>query len=378
MSSPADTAFTALRACVAREDIEAVVAVLKSGAVGAGREVERFETALGRALGAPHATVVASTTAAFQLAFQALGVGPGRVVWMAASAPFAAAAAVQGCGGELVFLDVERAGGNLDVRACEERLAAGEVPHVLLASHAAGLPCDLEWLLGLKRRHDFTLLEDASEALGARLRVAGRRLRAGEHPEVEASVFSFDVGAPVTTGRGAAVTTHDAARAERLRRLRGPGADGAATRELGHDCALSDLLAALGASQLEKLSELVGARREQALRYLAELRGFALPQSFAQADKEHAWHAFWIECAPEERAALQAHLAERHVRTELPRAPLTSEAWFQGRGSARPCPNAEARVRGALGLPLGPSLSHADQGRVIAALAEWRALREAA
>lgn len=372
------------RPCATQGDVDAVAALLRGGELGTGRCTQRFEAAFGRAVGAPHAAAVATPSAAFQLACQVLGVGPGREVWWPANAPLAAAVAVQACGGTVEFLEVERTSGNLDLRALEERLARGPGPHVLGLVHHAGLPCDLEWLLALKRRHDFALIEDATEALGARQRIGGRWVRVGEQPEVEATVFSFDVGALVTTGRGGAVSTHEAERAVRLRQLRtlagggGEGSLGRPVRELGSDCALGDLAAALGASQLESMAERASACREIALRYAEELGSLGLTGSSSPAVKEPAWSRFLIQCEPGERDALCAFLTERRIEAETLPAPLTALPWFLARARATPCPNAAARARTFLALPIHAALSHAEQGRVIAALAQWKAARRAA
>jgi dTDP-4-amino-4,6-dideoxygalactose transaminase len=293
---------------------------------------------------------------------------------MAAQAPFDAAAAAHACGASVELIDVERATGTLDVGQLEQRLASGAPPHVVVASHADGVPSDLERLLALRRRFDFQLLEDASESLGARVRVERRWFRAGEHPEVHATVFAFEPGAAVASERAGAVATHHAALAARLTTLAGP-ADGAA-RELGLDCALGDLAAALGARRLASLPERLAARRELASRYFGALPGFGLPA--VAGSKEPAWRRFAITCERGERDAVRVHLQERRLAVALPRRPLSLEPWLQARSTIEPCPVAETRARTQLVLPIHAQLSHAEQGRLIAALAEWTRARRAA
>jgi dTDP-4-amino-4,6-dideoxygalactose transaminase len=319
-------------------------------------------------------------------------------VLTSANVPLAVASAAQLCGGGVEFLDVDAHTGNLDVRRLEERLEHGPPPYVVTASHFAGLPCDMEWLLALKRRHDFLLVEEASHALGARYRVDGRWYHVGEHPEIDATVLAFGTAEHLTTGEGGALLVHDAALAARLRRVRAGGTDpetglqpfdGAPAHEkhrpawfqpmteLGFHCRMSDMQAALGASQLKKLPDFLAARREIALRYLAELRVFGLPHPGGlgeSADREHAWSLFVIRGAPDERDELLAFLRQRGVQAEVHHYPLPLEPWFRSRARENPCPNAIAHARSALSLPLYPSLSDEDQGRVIAALAEWSRL----
>jgi dTDP-4-amino-4,6-dideoxygalactose transaminase len=275
---------------------------------------------------------------------------------------------------------------------------------VVTAVHFAGLPCDMEWLLALKRRHDFLLVEDAAHALGARYKVEGQWYRVGEHPDVDATILSFHPVKHVTTGEGGAVLVHDAERAARLRRLRSHGMDpdsallpfsgepdGPAQKppwfnpmlELGFNYRLSDIQAALGTSQLKKLPDFLEARREIALRYLAELRDYVLPVGIGErADREHAWHLFVIHCEPGERDELMLYLRQEGIHTQVHYYPVPLQPWFRGRassqGSAGIFPRAIAHARTALSLPIFPSLSEEDQARVITALGEWKRARAVA
>jgi dTDP-4-amino-4,6-dideoxygalactose transaminase len=385
------------RQYVDQDDVDAVAAVLLGDSLTQGPAVPRFEAGLVQATGAPHAVAVANGTCALHLAYHVLGVGPGRDVLTTANTFLATATAAQMCGGEAEFVDVDPRTGNLDVRLLEERLARGSVPHVVTAVHFAGLPCDMEWLIALKRRHDFLLVEDAAHALGARYRVEGAWYRPGEHPEVDATVLSFHPVKHVTTGEGGAVLVHDAERAKRLRRLRSHGVDpdgaldlapylrmtagefqpdGRQTPfkpqiELGFNYRLSDVQAALGTSQLAKLPDFLAARREVALRYLAELRGYGLPHPGgldAGADREHAWHLFVIRCEPGERDELMRSLRQLGIHTQVHYYPVPLQPWFRERAVGGPFPHAIEHARTALSLPIYPALSEEDQARVIAAL----------
>ena len=392
------------RQYVDQDDVDAVAEVLLGAPLTQGPAVARFEAGLVQATGAPHAVAVANGTCALHLAYHALGVGPGRGVLTSANTFLATATAAQMCGAPVEFLDIDARTGNLDPRALEERLAHGPTPHVVTAVHFAGLPCDMEWLIALKRRHDFLLVEDAAHALGARYRVDGKWYRVGEHPDIDATILSFHPVKHVTTGEGGAVLTHDGARAARLARLRSHGTDPESSLrpfdagqggakpawfnplvELGFNYRLSDVQAALGASQLKKLTDFLAARREVALRYMAELRGFALPHPGGldeRAEREHAWHLFVIRAAPEERDELLLFLRQRGIHAQVHYYPVPLQPWFRERAgasaSARAFPNAVAHARSALSLPIFPSLSDEDQGRVIAALSEWQEARSAA
>lgn len=387
---PDQRPLAASRAFVDQDDIDAVVEVLRGERLSDGPGVRRFEKGLCKESGASHAVAVSSGSAARHALYHALGVGVGRTVMMAANAPAAAALSAQVCGGEVEFVDIDARTANLDTARLEERLSRGSVPHVVTAVHCGGLPCDMEWLLALRSRHDFELIEDGAFAFGARYRVDGLWYRVGEHPGVRATVLSFHPDQHITTGEGGAILTSDGALAERLCRLRSHGidpevAEDFASRgdtpggpcELGFNYRMSELQAALGVSQLKKLPEFLSARREIAMRYMAELRDFEFLQP-GVSDLEHAYGRFCVRAHADERGALLRFLCERGVHTGEPAHSLPLSPWFQSRGDGCEFPNAKAHAERSIALPIYPALSEAEQARVIRALADWRARKRRA
>jgi len=340
-----------------------------------------FEAALELSSGAPEAVVVANATCGWQLAYLSLGLGPGRRVLLAASADPAAAVAALACGGEVEFVDVDRHSGQLEPRELEPWLGGAAAPIVVVA-HEDGRPAELERLLALKRRHDFPLLEDASGALGARRASEGRWFRVGEHPEIEATLLSFDRRAPICADGGAALLTSDSRRAARLRRMRALGREhegvGAAILELGFDHRLGALQSALGLSQLARRASLQEARAALAARYSRALedQGLVLPAPDSPCS-ESAWSGYRVGCPVDERDALVEHARALGVELEPEPAPLPASPWFQGRSPARPFPGAEARARGRVRLPLHPGLTRDQQERVLQAVRTRPRLRAA-
>jgi len=382
MSTPRD-AIGYGRQFVDQDDVDAVVGVLRGERLTQGDAVPAFEESLVRATRAGHAVAVANGTVALELAYLALDVGRGSRVVTTANTFLATASAAVRTGAQVDFVDVDPHTWNLDVDELAALCAGPEAPDVVTVVHFAGLACDMQSVLDLKRRHGFRLIEDAAHALGARYVADGRAWEVGEHPEVDATTLSFHPVKLVTTGEGGAVLTHDAELAARLRRLREHGLDRLVPDlapvpmvELGTNGRLSDLQAALGWSQLKKLPEFLAGRREIALRYVGELRDFELPTP-GSAGNEHAWHLFCIHVDADERDGLRRHLAAHDIQTQVHYHPVPHQPWFRAFGCRGHWPHAEHHGRAALSLPIYPALSEHDQERVLSALTAWRRTRAA-
>ncbi len=382
-SNPA-TPFPAMsRAFVDQDDIDAVVEALRGARLSDGPCVRVFEEALRKQSGASQAIATSSGSAARHALYHALGVGVGRCVLTSASAPASTALSAQISGGEVEFIDIDAHTANINVTQLERRLAEGPIPHVVTLVHSGGLPCDMEWILALRKRYDFELVEDGAYAFGARYRVEGRWYRIGEHPDVRAAILSFNSEQQITTGEGGAILTSDTALAEKLRRLRSHGMDSSldvhaieepgGPSELGFNYRMSELQAALGTSQLKKLPEFIAARREIAMRYMDELVDFEFLNA-GGLDREHAYGRFVIRTHGSEREALLYFLRERGVWTEPVDFALPQAPWFRARTGGSSFPVAEAHALRALALPICPALSESEQARVIHGLCEWRAL----
>lgn len=377
------------------EDVAAVTRVLLAERLTQGPAVTDFEQALCRQTGAGSAIALNSGTAALQLAMAALGVGPGSKVVTSANTFLASATAALWCGAEVEFVDIDARTLNLDLDALEARLEAGGVD-LVVPVHFAGLPCDMQRLLELKARFGFRLLDDACHALGGRFEAGGQSYRVGECPAVDATVLSFHPVKQITTGEGGAVLTHEPETARRVQQLRHHGmAPDANARpfsdsstcppwfvpmsELGGNSRLSDLGAALGASQLARLDEILAARRAQVERYdsaFAEggLEGLRPPPRSAG----HAWHLYVLHCEVGQRDQLMAWLAERGIGSQLHYYPVPMQPYFRARYGEARVPNALEHARRALSIPLYPGLARVDQQRVVDALRAWCASREEA
>ena len=362
--------------CLDEDDFAAVRAVLESDYLTQGPAVRRFEEDLVRLGGAPHAVAVANGTVALELAYAALGVGPGSRVWTSANTFLASATAAVRRGGDVRFLDVEPRAGLIDPDEARARLESGERVDVLTVVHFAGRIAPMGEWIELKRRFGFRLVEDACHSFGARYSFEGRRWGPGEHPEVDAATLSFHPVKPVTTAEGGAVLTADETLADRLRLLACHGIDRTSSERpfggsedepapawwlpmvrLGTNARLSDVHAALGSSQLSKLDRFLSRRREIAAVYreaLADASDRWQVLDPGDDEHEHAWHLFCLRVDPEERPRLWDHLVERGILPQLHYYPVPLQPWFRERLPERSYPNAEFHARSSLSLPIYP------------------------
>jgi dTDP-4-amino-4,6-dideoxygalactose transaminase len=358
------------------EEEQRLLAVLRSGWVTQGPRVEEFEARFAAAVEAPHAVAVSSGTAALFLVLHALGLGPGDEVITPSLTFIATANAIVHAGATPVLVDVDPETYNVDPAAVAE--AVTERTRGILLVHQLGLPADLDALEAVAARHGLFVLEDAACAVGARHR--GRPIGSSGHP----CCFSFHPRKVLVTGEGGMVTLADARLAERLRRLRHQGmsisdlerhrAERAIVEsypEVGYNFRLSDLHAALGLAQLERLDAFLAERRRLAARYDAALAGSRAvpPRAPAWATPNHQSYIARLRGA--DAAARQAVLDRLHRRGIGARRGLMAvhlEPAYRDRPPRRPLPHSEAAAASTLVLPLFPGLADADQDYVVAEL----------
>jgi perosamine synthetase len=279
------------------EDIEAVIAVLRSDWITTGPKVAEFEDAVAAYVGAKFAVSFSSGTAALHGAVFATGLGPGDEAVTTPLTFCATANCLLYQGAVPVFADVSPDTLNLDPGQVARRLTSRT--KALIPVDYAGHPADLGPLLELAERHSLTVIEDACHALGAQYK--GRRVGSISHM----TVFSFHPVKHITTGEGGMVTTDDRELAHRLRMFRNHGIESDAMtrqqegqwyyemRELGYNYRLPDFGCALGLSQLKRLESNLAKRGEIAARYTARFRGVpGLVPPVVREGVRPAWHIY--------------------------------------------------------------------------------------
>jgi len=367
------------------DDIEAVVAALRSPLLTCGPLVARFEAALAAWLGAPHATACASGTAALHLIYAALGIGEGDEIITTPITFSATAAAAYYVGASVRIADVDPRTGNLTAASVEPLITPRT--RAIVPVHLAGLPADIDELTELARRRGLRIVEDACHALGASYR--GQLVGAGGS---DAVVFSFHPVKHITTGEGGALIVRDPDIQRRLERLRQHGIERDPRRldapagpwvyevqELGWNYRLSDIACALGLAQLGKLAGFLAARRRLAAHYRAELArafgGDGVAPPVELADRESACHLFAVAIDFERfgttRARVMQALAAADIGTQVHYIPLLHHPLHARRCPdelGRPRPGTDHYYARTLSLPLYPALTPDDASRVVGEL----------
>lgn len=372
---------------ISQADIDAVTAVLSSDFLTQGSKTPAFEDAFAKAHKVPHAVAVSNATAGLHIACLALGVGPGTIVWTSPNSFLASANCALYCGATVDFVDIDPATRNMSVALLREKLIMaqreGRLPAVVIPVDFSGFACDLLEIRALADQYGFKILEDASHATGASY--LGRPVGCDY---ADATVFSFHAVKIVTTAEGGIVTTRDATLAHRLRLLRSHGmsrevqdlerpSEGSWYYEqqlLGFNYRMTEVQAALGLSQLQRLPEMHLRRKQLADRYDRLLSGLPVILPARSQDRDSSWHLYAIELDESRtnctRAALFAHMREANIGVNVHYIPIHTQPYYQRLGFKRgDFPNSERYYSRAISIPLFPRLSDADQQRVVDAIA---------
>jgi perosamine synthetase len=348
---------------------ELVLEVLRSGRLSLGPAIARFEELVADHVGAPHAAAVSSGTGGLHLCARVAGVGPGDEVITSPYSFVASANCFMYEGATPVFADVDPGTLNVDPGAVEAAIT--ERTKAILPVDIFGYPCELDPLRELCERHGLTLIQDSCEALGARYK--GRRV--GSHGHL--TVFAFYPNKQITTGEGGMVVTGSKDEDRLLRSLRNQGRSDSGGwldhARFGYNYRLSDVAAAIGAAQMEKLDRILDARRAVAARYAELLAGVedVEPPLADDAEHERSWFVYVVKLAPGiDRESVITELERAGVQTAryLPVVHLQSymrERFGFGEGL---CPVAEEVAQRTLALPFHALLEREDQERVVEAL----------
>ena len=382
---------------VGEEEVEAAARPLRSGWLTQGPEVAAFEREFAAYVGATHACAVSNCTTALHLALRALGVGPGDEVITVSHSFIATANAIRYCHAVPVFIDIDPATFNMNPRAIEAAITTRT--RAILCVHQIGMPCEIEAIVATARRYGLWVIEDAACAIGSEVLVDGRWERIGK-PHGDIACFSFHPRKVITTGDGGMITTSRPEWDARFRLWRQHGMSvpdavrhsaSQVTLEtydtLGYNYRLTDLQAAVGRVQLQRMPAILERRRRLAARYatrLASVPGLRIPLEPAWARSNWQSYCVGLPDHCDQRQVMQSLLdqgiaSKRGVMCSHRSPAYTAEPWScSGRADACSCApstcqhliESERAEDRSLMLPLFTGLSDADQDRVIAAVAD--------
>ena len=374
---------------ITKADIDAVIEVLQSDFLTQGPMVPRFEQTVATYCRAAHAVAVNSATSALHIACLALGLGPGDRFWTTPITFVASANCGLYCGAQVDFVDIDPLTYNISVAALEQKLTVakrnGTLPKLLVAVHLCGQPCEMQKIRNLSKNFGFKVIEDASHAIGGRYQ--GEPIGNCRYSDI--TVFSFHPVKIITTAEGGMALTNDAEVAQRMELLRSHGITrnpDLMTKEpegpwyyqqiaLGFNYRMTDLQAALGVSQMERLDLYVSRRHELACRYDQLLADLPVRVPWQHPDSYSGLHLYVIRLELDKiekthREVFEAMRAH-HIGVNLHYIPVHTQPYYRAMGfEPGQYPEAERYYSEAISLPMYVGLTDDQQDSVVAVLRE--------
>jgi UDP-4-amino-4,6-dideoxy-N-acetyl-beta-L-altrosamine transaminase len=371
---------------ITQSDVDSVVAVLQSNFLTQGPMVPKFEQAVTGHCSAHYALAVNSATSALHIACLALGLGPGDWLWTSPITFVASANCGLYCGAQIDFVDIDARTYNLCPQALQRKLIVaereGRLPKVVIPVHLCGQPCDMKAIHALAKRYGFKIIEDASHAIGGKYK--GEPIGNCRYSDI--TVFSFHPVKIITTAEGGMALTNNADLANKMALFRSHGitrdiekmtheSDGPwyyQQIELGYNYRMTELQAALGLSQMNRLDVFVAKRHALVKRYDEKLSALALSTPWQHPDGYSSFHLYVVRLAdPSHRRQVFEALLARGIGVNVHYIPVHTQPYYQATGFAvGDFPQAERYYAEAISLPLYPGLSESDQDHVISSLGE--------
>lgn len=374
---------------ITQQDIDSVIEVLNSDFLTQGPKVPAFEKALIDHTGSQYALAVNSATSALHIACLALGLGEGDWLWTSPVTFVASANCGLYCGAKVDFVDIDPVTYNLCPKKLEQKLItakkSGTLPKVVVPVHLCGQPCDMQAIHKLAKEYGFKVIEDASHAIGGRYH--DKPIGNCEYSDI--TVFSFHPVKIITTAEGGAAVTNDKKLADKMALFRSHGV----TRnenlmrgeshgtwyyqqvELGYNYRMTELQAALGITQMQRLEQFVSSRHLLAYRYDSLLTDLPLVLPYQLENTYSGLHLYVVRLKLDEIALTHKQvfeaLREQGIGVNLHYIPVHTQPYYSEMGFSKgDFPQAEQYYKEAISLPMFHGMTEVQQDTVVAVLSK--------
>ncbi len=371
---------------VTQDDIDAVVEVLKSDFLTQGPCVPKFEKKVSEYCGAKYAVATNSSTSSLHLACLALGLKTGDWLWTSSITFVASANCGLYCGAKVDFVDIDPTTYNLCVKALKKKLVKakelGLLPKIVVPVHLSGQSCDMKAIYELSKEYGFKIIEDASHAIGGKY--LNKPIGNCEYSDI--TVFSFHPVKIITTGEGGIALTNNSVLSDKMSLLHSHGITRDSKKmthepdgewyyqqiNLGFNYRMTDIQAALGVSQLDRLDKYVSRRHELASRYNNFLKDFPLVIPYQHIDTYSSFHLYIIRLKDEKKhKKVFEYLRKKNVFVNLHYIPVHTHPHYQKTNVEFTHLNhSEQYYKDAISLPLYPAMTEQQQEFVISSLSE--------
>jgi len=370
-----------------QDDIDAVLSVLNSDFLTQGPLVPKFEENIANLCNSQYAVAVNSATSALHIACKAIGLTRHDIAWTSPNTFVASSNCVLYCGSKIDFVDIDPITGNMSINKLEEKLIKAEkenmLPKVVIPVHLSGEPCDMEAIGKLSKKYNFRIIEDASHAIGAK----HKNTAIGDCKYSDIVIFSFHPVKIITTAEGGMACTNSQHLYERMDLFRSHGItrnpemmdqepDGPwyyQQIELGFNYRMTEIQAALGISQLNRLTDFIKKRHEIAKIYDEKLCNIDLKLPFRNADNYSSLHLYVIRLNLENKKynhrLIFEQLRDNGIGVNLHYIPVHFHPYYKKLGFKKGMfPEAEKYYQEAISIPMHPNLDIKSIDKVVSAL----------
>tara|TARA_B110000008_G_C16917706_1_gene543388 strand:+ start:327 stop:1484 length:1158 start_codon:yes stop_codon:yes gene_type:complete len=368
-------------------DIDVVTQILKNEFLTQGKVVPEFEKRVSEYCGAKHGVATNSATSALHIACLALGLSEGDYLWTSPNTFVASANCGLYCGAKIDFVDIDPKTYNISPDSLEEKLIYakknGQLPKIIVPVHFSGQSCEMKAIHKLSLQYGFKILEDASHAIGGEYR--NKAIGSCQYSDI--TVFSFHPVKIITTGEGGMAVTNDDLLSKKMSMLRSHGithdnnlmtqnSDGQwfyQQIDLGFNYRLTDIQAALGISQINRLEHYVEKRHKIALNYNKAFKELPLKTPYQHSDTKSSFHLYVIQLIENKQTLSKKDLFDRlrklGIGVNLHYIPVHTQPYFKKFGfKLGDFPVAEKYYKNVISIPMYPTLQENQQNFVISSI----------